>query len=83
MTDKPVSAEESKPAPKKKATPKKPPEPAFPMADLMAYSEELFGVGGHVLVGARSGGFLGPDPVTRPECKKAIEAYLASPVEGS
>ena len=76
------TASEPKPAPKKR-TPKKPAEPKFQMADLMQYSEELFGVGGHVLVGARSGGFLGPDPVTRSECQKAVKSYLASPVEGS
>lgn len=80
--DQKATASETKPAPKKRA-PKKPAEPRFAMADLMDYSEELFGVGGHVLVGARSGGFLKPDPVTRSECRKAVNAYLASPVEGS
>ncbi|MDE0682698.1 MAG: hypothetical protein OXI63_07280 [Candidatus Poribacteria bacterium] len=79
--DQKAAVSETKPAPKKRA-PKKPPEPTFRMDDLMNYSEELFGVGGHVLVGARSGGFLKADPVTRSECQKAVKAYLASPVEG-
>ena len=87
MTDKKqnpeASGEVKKAPPKKRPAAKKKAETTFQMAEMMQYSEELFGVGGHVLVGARTGGFLGPDPVTRSQCQKAIEAYLASPVEGS
>ena len=60
-------------------------ESVFPLDELMEHAETLFGVGGHVLVGARSGGFLGPDPVSRPQVQRAVKEYLSSPVtrEGS
>lgn len=56
-------------------------ESTFPLEELIPHADELFGVGGHVLVGARSGGFLGPDPVTRPQVRDAVQEYLASPAD--
>ena len=51
---------------------------------LKADAMDLFGVGGHVMVGAASAGLLDRDGlISIPEADTAIRDYLATPVEGS
>lgn len=68
--------------PKKEEAPKVE-EPTFSVEALMAHSQALFGVGPHVLVGARSAGcFPKSENMTRERARTGIERYLKMPVQG-
>lgn len=66
-------------APKEKAT--KPKGPTFTVEQLMPYAQDLFGVGSHVLVGARSAGCFPESPMTKERAQTGINRYLEMPVE--
>lgn len=57
------------------------PEPVFDLAQLRPYSESVFGCGWHVLVGARSAGFIPEGRVTKEQVRHGIDQYLNMPVE--
>lgn len=70
-------SEETEPEPVQEAV------PSFTIDELMPHSEHLFGVGGHVLVGAVTAGvFQGKARVTKEEAQAGIDTYMNMPVEG-
>ena len=56
-------------------------EPTFTLEQLQPYAEELFGVGGHVLVGAQSAGTIPAGKMTKAEAQAGVDQYLSMPVE--
>lgn len=56
-------------------------EPTFTLEQLMEYSQQLFGVGRQVLVGARSAGCIPSGAVTKDVAKNGIDQYLNMPVK--
>jgi len=56
-------------------------EPTFTVEQLMPHSKTLFGVGGHVLVGARSAGCFPKSEMTRDRARTGIKRYLEMPVQ--
>ncbi len=65
---------------KKQAAPKVE-EPTFSVEELQRYSQQLFGVGPHVLVGARSAGCFPKSDMTRERARTGIKRYLEMPVQ--
>ncbi len=78
-----IVEEEVTKAPKKakKESAPKVEEPTFSVESLMAYSEQLFGVGPHVLVGARSAGCFPKSDMTKERARTGIKRYLEMPVQ--
>jgi len=70
--------EETKPKSVKKEKAK---SPTFTIEQLMPYAQSLFGVGSHVLVGARSAGCFPESPMTRERAQTGITRYLEMPVK--
>ncbi len=58
-----------------------PSDPAFTLAQLKGYTEQLFGVGYHVLVGTEASGCIPGGLATRDEWRAGIDQYLKMPVE--
>ncbi len=56
-------------------------ESVFTLAQLQPYSEQLFGVGGQVLVGAVSAGCIPSGSFTKSQAQAGIDQYLKMPVE--
>lgn len=56
-------------------------EPTFTLEQLQPYAEQLFGVGGHVLIGAQSAGTIPAGKMTKGEAQAGIDQYLSMPVE--
>lgn len=54
---------------------------SFPLAQLEAQSQALFGVPRSVIVGAKSKGFIS-DPATKAEAERAIKKFLEYGGEG-
>ncbi len=63
--------------------PSEAPEPRFTLDQLKPFSERLFGVGYHVIVGAVSSGCISNGRVTKTEVASGIERYMNMPVEQS
>ena len=57
------------------------PEPVFEIRQFRVYSEQVFGVGYHVLVGAQSAGCFPAGKVTKDQIRAGIDQYLNMPVE--
>ncbi len=58
-------------------------KPTFTVEQLMPHAEGLFGVGSHVLVGARSAGCFPSSPMTKERAQAGITKYLKMPVDQS
>lgn len=56
-------------------------ESMFHIEQLRPYAEQLFGVGGHVIVGAVSAGFIPNGQVTKAQVAAGIDQYLNMPIE--
>lgn len=73
-----VTVKADKPKTKKDSAPE---EPTFTVEELMPYAEQLFGVGSHVLVGARSAGCFPKSEMTKERARTGIKRYLEMPVQ--